>query len=344
MAVMLGLAAMQGAIKMGEAIDLLEQAFAHESAGHTVVSPKYVTELGVGAMRVLVAADTQAGYCAMKAYHTIEGVGTRYVVSLYSLKDGELLALLDGQLITDMRTGAVSGVVARKVEVKSPVTVGVIGSGNQARAQLESLATVYPIESVTVFSPTQANRDRFAQEMGARLGISVTAVASVEAAVSGCPVVIAASSVRSAQPVLRGECLDGCRLLCAVGNTRRQFAEVDVRCFEAAELVIVDSPHAVEEAGDLLAAVKAGVLPASKWTTLAQVVSGKVVAPEEGMVALKSVGTALQDLALAVRYYERLGAHAVASAVGDLGSLRFPLREARALEPVAHSSLLTSLG
>lgn len=331
MTVMLGLAAMQGALKMGEAIDLLEQALAHESTGHTVVSPKYVTELGVGAMRVLVAADTEAGYCAMKAYHTIQGVGTRYVVSLYRLKDGELLALLDGQIITDMRTGAASGVVARRVAVKGPITVGVIGSGNQARAQLESLAAVYPIESVTVFSPTQANRDRFAREMGAQLGLPVTAVASVEAAVSGHPVVVAASSARSAQPVLRGEFLEGCRLLCAVGNTRRQFAEVDVRCFGDAALVIVDSPHAVEEAGDLRAAAEAGVLPESKWVTLAQVVSGAVAVPKEGMVTFKSVGTALQDLALAVRYYERLGAGAAASAVADLGSLRSPVRETPAI-------------
>jgi ornithine cyclodeaminase/alanine dehydrogenase-like protein (mu-crystallin family) len=330
MAVMLGLAAMQGAIEMDEAIDLLEQALAHESAGSTVVSPKYITELGVGAMRVLVAADTQAGYCAMKAYHTINGVGTRYVVSLYRLADGELLALLDGQLITDMRTGAACGVAARKVAIEGPVTVAVIGSGLQARAQLESIAAVYRIESVAVFSPTQQNRERFAQEMAMQLGIPIAPVASVEAAVRGRRVVLAASSARSAQPVVRGEWLQGCRLLCAVGNTRRQFAEVDARCFSDAALVIVDSAHAVHEAGDLLAAAQAGALPETKWTTLARIVSGAVAVPQQGMVAFKSVGTALQDLALAVRYYQRLNAGAAASDVRDLGSLRSPVREAAA--------------
>ncbi|MGE0559734.1 MAG: ornithine cyclodeaminase family protein [Burkholderiales bacterium] len=327
MAVMLGLAAMQGVMKMDEAIDLLEQALAHESAGATVVSPKYITELGVGAMRVLVAADTRAGYCAMKAYHSIQGVGTRYVVSLYRLADGELLALLDGQLITDMRTGAASGVAARRVAVPGPVTVGVIGSGNQARAQLESIAAVYDIKSAAVYSPTRENRERFARDLGRQLGFTITPAASAEAAVRRRRVVLAASSARSVQPVLHGEWLESCRLLCAVGNTRRQFAEVDVRCFGDAAQVIVDSTHAFEEAGDLHAAAEAGVLPASKRATLAQVVAGTVAVPKDGMVTFKSVGTALQDLALAVRYYERLGARAAASAVDDLGSLRSPVRE-----------------
>lgn len=327
MAVMLGLAAMQGVMRMDEAIDLLEQALQHESAGGTMVSPKFITDLGVGAMRVLVAADTRAGYCAMKAYHTIQGAGTRYVVSLYRLADGELLALLDGQLITDMRTGAASGVVARRVTVQGPVSVGVIGSGNQARTQLESIAAVYDIDSAAVFSPTRENRERFAQDMGSQLGITVTPVASAEAAARGRTVVLAASSARSAQPILHGEWLDGCRLLCAVGNTRKQFAEADVRCFGDAELVIVDSAHAMTEAGDLCAAVDAGALNESKWTTLAQVVSGATAVPDKGRVTFKSVGTALQDLALAVRYYERLGPRAAATAVDDLGSLRSPVRE-----------------
>jgi alanine dehydrogenase len=322
MTVLLDLAAMQGAIKMDEAISLLEQALGHEAAGGTAVSPKFITDIGVGAMRVLVAADARAGYFAMKAYHTLEGIGTRYVVSLYRLSDGELVALLDGQLITDMRTGAASGVAARRVAIKGPVSVGVIGSGNQARTQLESLAAVYDIGSAAVFSPTPENRERFASEMGRQLGFAITPVADAEAAARGSNVVIAASSARSTVPVLRGEWLGNCRLLCAVGNTRKQFAEVDVECFSRAGLVVVDSAHALHEAGDLCAAVSAGALPDGKWTTLADVVSGKTRLPQDGLITFKSVGTALQDLALAVRYYEILGREASVPGSVDVGRLR----------------------
>ncbi|MBI4195579.1 MAG: ornithine cyclodeaminase family protein [Betaproteobacteria bacterium] len=322
MAVMLGFNALRGVLGMREAIDLLEGVLAHEAAGRTVVSPKFNTDFGTGSLRMLFAADHAAGYAATKAYHSIQGVGVRYVISLYRLADGELLALLDGRLITDLRTGAASGVIARKVPLAGPVAVGVIGSGNQARTQLESLAAVYRVESAAVYSPTAAKRQAYAREMSAQLGITVTAVDSAEAAARGREVVATASSSRSSEPVLRGEWLDRCRLLCAVGNTRPQFAEVDVRCFRDARLVVVDSPHAIEEAGELRQAVAGGVLPEAKRATLSQIVSGAIAVPRAGLTVFKSVGTALQDLALAARCFELLGARSGLPAAPDLASLR----------------------
>jgi ornithine cyclodeaminase/alanine dehydrogenase-like protein (mu-crystallin family) len=306
MTAILGCEALEGVIGMREAIDLLEATLPHEAAGATTVSPKFVTDFDCGMMRILFAVDRAAGYGAMKAYHNIKGVGTRYVVLLYRLSDGELLATLDGRLITDLRTGAASGVVARRVAIPGPVRVGILGAGNQARTQLESLASVYPVEAAYVFSPTEANRRRYAAEMSARLGFPVHAVASAEAAVRGRQVVASASNARTAEPILRGDWLEGCRLLCAVGNTRAGFAEADVQCFGDAQLVVVDSLHALKEAGDLKRAAEAGALPESKLATLAQLVAGRVSVPARGLVSFKSVGTALQDLALAARYYEQL--------------------------------------
>jgi ornithine cyclodeaminase/alanine dehydrogenase-like protein (mu-crystallin family) len=322
LAVTLGFEALQGVLPMAEAITLLERAFANEAAGQVKMSPKFVTDFSGGSMRILFAADGGSGYCAIKAYHNIQGAGVRYVVSLYRLKDGELLALLDGRHITDLRTGAASGVIARKVAVTGPVTAGLIGSGHQAATQLEALAAVYSIKSASVYSPTTANREAFARRMSARLGFPVSPVASVPAAVEGHPVVAAASSARGAEPVLRGEWLGSCRLLCAVGNTRAQFAEVDVRCFQDARLVVVDSIHALQEAGELKQAIAAGALPESKRATLGQIVTGAVTVPRDGLIVFKSVGTALQDLALAARYYELIGASAGVPTATDLASVK----------------------
>ena len=310
MAVILDYAMMDGALSMRDVIDLLETALKHEAAGKTDVSPKYITEFAGGAMRMLVAADHAAGYLATKAYHSAGEAGARYVVTLYSLKDGALLAWLDGQLITDLRTGGASGVIARKVPIEGAVSVGIIGSGNQARMQLESLAAVYNVTAASVWSPTVANREKYARDMSQKLGIKVTAAASAEAAARGHKVVAAASSARDKEPVLRGEWLSGCRLLCAVGNTRKAFAEIDAQCFRDSVLVAADSRHAQHEAGEMIQATASGALPPEKLTTLAEVVTGSRVVPPSGMVVFKSVGTALQDLALAGRYYELLGARA----------------------------------
>lgn len=322
MTVMLGYDTLRGALSMRDTIDLLERAFANEAAGATVVSPKYVTDFQNGSMRILFATDEQAGYAAMKAYHSVQGAGTRYVVSLYSLKDGELLAVLDGQLITDLRTGACSGVIARRVPIAGPVSLGVIGSGNQARTQLECLASVYQLGEVAVYSPTAANRERYAREMSQALNIKVTAVDNIEAAVRGKQVVASASGARTAEPILRGAWLADCRLLCAVGNTRKQFCEADADCFRNASLVAVDTLHALEEAGELRQAVAAGALPEAKRATLGQIVTGAAQVPRDGLIVFKSVGSALQDLALASRYHELLGKRPELARAGDVGRLR----------------------
>jgi len=322
MAAILDYTTMDGALSMRDVIDLLEVALTHEAAGKTDVSQKYITDFAGGAMRMLVAADHAAGYLATKAYHSIDAAGVRYVVTLYRLKDGELLAWLDGQLITDLRTGGASGVIARKVPLAGAVTVGIIGSGNQARMQLESLAAVYNVTAASVWSPTVANRESYAHDMSLKLGIKVSATTSAEAAVRGHRVVAAASSARTPEPVLRGAWLQDCRLLCAVGNTRRQFAEVDVECFEKAVLVVADSPHAQHEAGELIRAAEAGALPPQKLTTLAQIVAGEAAVPATGLITFKSVGTALQDVALAGRYYELLGTKAGMPGVANFPRMR----------------------
>jgi ornithine cyclodeaminase/alanine dehydrogenase-like protein (mu-crystallin family) len=214
------------------------------------------------------------------------------------------------------------------------VSAGVIGSGNQARAQLAALASVYRLGSVAVFSPTASHRVLFAREMSQSLGITVTPADSVEAAVRGRQVVASASNARSAEPLLRGAWLDECRLLCAVGNTRRQYCETDVDCFRNARLVVVDTPHAFEEAGELRRALDAGALPEAKRATLGQIVAGGVEVPGNGMVAFKSVGSALQDLALAARCYEKMGSKPGLPRGEGIGKLR-QRPWARVAEPIA---------
>lgn len=328
MALMLGAEALEGVVGTDEAIDILEILSKHEAAGKTFVAPGLNSTFEGGWMRMLFAADYEAGYAATKAFHMIEGVGVRYVVSLYRIADGELLAVLDGRLITDLRTGGASGVVARKVKIEAPVTMAVIGTGNQARMQLETLASVYQLESVRVFSPTKEHRERFARQMSSKLALPVKAADSAEGAARGASIVVVATSTQSSEPVLRGEWLDSCRLLCAVGSTRPQSVEVDERAFADAKIVVVDTPRAAEEAGDLMQAVAKGALTAERQVTLAQMVAGASELPEQGLVVFKSVGTALQDLALAVRYYQRLRLRQDLPSAPDLASLKKPISAA----------------
>ena len=327
MPVTLGRSALEGVLHMHDAIRLLEEMLSHEAAGRTATSPRFSSDFEGGSMRMLFAVDYEAGYGVSKTYHAVKGCGVRSVVTLYRLKDGEVLAFLDGSVITDLRTGAVSGVIARRMPLNERVTVGVIGAGHQARMQLESLAAVYRIASATVYSPTYEHCETFAREMSRKLHLPIKVAESAEAAARNRTVVVAASSSRSSDPVLRGDWLGTCRLLCAVGNTSPQFAEIDVECFSKAALIVADTEHAFEESGELKRASEAGAAPADKRTILAQLVSGRIKVPREGLVVFKSVGSALQDLALASRYYELLGDRSGIPAAADLASARRPVRE-----------------
>lgn len=324
MALLLGADALEGVLDMRDAIDLLEAMSQHEAEGRTFISPRMNSVFDGGWMRMMFAADYASGHAATKTFHMIQGAGVRYVVSLYRLADGELLAVADGRLITDLRTGAASGVVARKLKIDGPVSVGLIGAGHQSRMQLESLASVYRVESAQVFSPTTENRERMARQMTAKLGLPVIAVGTAESAVRDQTIVVAATSSRSAEPVLRRSWMQKCRLLCAVGSTRPESVEVDPGCFMEAAAVVVDTPRAADEAGDLQQAVKGG-LSAERQLTLAAVASGAVTLPAQGLVAFKSVGTALQDLALAARFHELLRNRKDLPAAPDLASLKKPM-------------------
>jgi ornithine cyclodeaminase/alanine dehydrogenase-like protein (mu-crystallin family) len=336
MPVTLGYSALEGVLGMPDAIRLLEEVLTHEAAGRTLDPPKFSSDLDNGFMRMLFAADYEAGYGVTKASHAMHGSGVRNVVTLYRLRDGEVLAVMDGRLITDLRTGAATAVVARRVAVPPRATVGIIGSGHQARMQLESIATVHALASATVYSPTREHRERFASDMSRKLHLPIKVAESAEAAVRTRTVVVTASSARSSEPAVRGAWLEGCRLLCAVGNTRPQYSEIDVACLSQATLVITDTENALAEAGDLRQAMEQGAVPKEKRATLAQIVSGAIKVPAVGLVAYKSVGSALQDLALAHHYYELLGATAGVPAAADLARARQPMRElSAAAKPVS---------
>ncbi len=325
MAVILGAQALEGVLSMRDAIDLLEQMSHHEAAGQTLISPRQTTQFKNGWMRLMFAADYASGYGVTKVFHRVRGVGVRYVVSLYRLQDGELLAVLDGRLITDLRTGAASGVVARHVTLPAEVTVGIIGSGHQARMQLESLATELKVARATVFSPTPANREKFAADMSAKLGIVVSAVDCAEPAVRGHDIVVVATSAIGAEPLVHAAWLQDCKLVCAVGSTRLESVEVDAATFANAEWVIVDSLLAAEEAGDLQRAISSGILARDRQITLAQIVTQGKRAMRGGYAVFKSVGSGLQDLALAARYYELLKPRPGLHDAHGLGSLKVPL-------------------
>jgi alanine dehydrogenase len=227
-----------------------------------------------------------------------------YLISLFDQGTMALSALIDGNRVTGLRTAATAALAVDRLAPQRPLTVGVIGSGFEARNALECLAVLRPLQTVRVFSPTPASRDRFAE--GFRPALEIAAVASPQSAVQDADVVLCAARSKDESPVLLGAWLPaGCTVV-SLGSTLPEQREVDEETMARAACIVADMPEEVmHDTGDGIAAArasaKAGVDLSGKLVSLSDLVAGRI-APRRSpsdIVLYKSVGSALQDIAVA---------------------------------------------
>ena len=226
-----------------------------------------------------------------------------YLVALFD-EAMELDALIDGNRVTGIRTAATSAVAVDALALARPLRVALLGSGHEARAQLRALAAVRAIADVRVYSPTPANRQRFAGDVGDELGLDVTPVAAAPEATGDADVVACAARSRDESPVLRGEWLNPGTTVVSIGSTLPEQREVDVSVLRRADLIVADVPGEVaHDTGDMIAAAAAGIDVTSRLVSLSDLIAGRVPgrrgAGAAGVTIYKSVGSALQDVVVA---------------------------------------------
>lgn len=229
-----------------------------------------------------------------------------YLISLFDSRTMALTALIDGNRITGLRTAATAALAVDRLAPRRPLHVGVIGAGFEARGALECLAAVRTVQSVRVFSPTPASRERFAQSF--RPALDMAAVDAPEAAVHPADVVLCAARSRDETPVLRGAWLPAGATVVSLGSTLPEQREVDEQTLARAACIVADLPDEVaHDTGDAIAAVKAGVDLAAKLAPLSDLVAGRITPRrnEDDIVLYKSVGSALQDIVIAEMLYAR---------------------------------------
>jgi alanine dehydrogenase len=291
-------------VNMLDAMDAMEGAFREQAEGKVIQPHRLNLKAGKGWLRVGPAVLEGSGYMGFKAMNLAPGHGVRYQVHLYRIADGELLAIMDALHLTTLRTGATSAVATRRLASSEPTTIGVIGSGIEARAQLEAMHALGLARSARVYSPTQANREKFAADYSRSLGIEVVPVGQAKEAVRGCGLVVAA--VKSTETALLGEWLEPGTHVNSVGTARPEQREIDAATFQRSAVIVVDTREGVfGEAGDAIAA-KDVVSPEQVYE-LAELVTGRAPArsDEKQITLFKSVGSAHQDVAIAARIFER---------------------------------------
>ena len=223
-----------------------------------------------------------------------------YLIPLFDQQTVALVALVDAASITGFRTAATSAVAADLLAPSRPLSVGVIGSGFEARMHLRALSAVRRISAARVFSPNPASRERFVTALG-DLGLPIAPAENGRAAVSGADLVICAARSRDETPTLMGEWLDDEATVISIGSTLPEQREIDASVVARAGVIVADMVEEVaNDTGDMLAARQAGIDFEDRLISLADAVGDPNRIPKRrGLRLYKSVGAALQDLTIA---------------------------------------------
>jgi len=282
-------------LRMVDLIPAMEKALIDFSAGK-------VTQPVRSVIKVEVAAAT--GFLGLMPALTPNGLGLKAVtfypsnaergipthmatIFLVDPETGTPLAIMDGRLITEMRTAAVSSAATKLLAPPDAKVLAILGSGVQARSHVEALQLVRKFEEIRVWSPTREHAQRFAKEIGAT-------ATSDEGAVRGADVIVTVTNSKT--PVLKGAWLKpGCHVN-AIGACRPDWRELDDDSMR--NVVFVDSREgALKESGDVI------LSGAKIYAELGEALAGKVPARANETTIFKSLGMAVEDIAAAMLVY-----------------------------------------
>jgi alanine dehydrogenase len=286
-------------VTVKDAIATLEKLFATWDDVSTVNLPRQRARAGEGMFNLMGGAWGTRQLFGLKAYYG-GGNGARYHVLLYSATDGKLMAMIEADALGQMRTGAASGLATKLLANSGVRTLGVIGSGRQAFAQVAAVCAVRAIEKVSVFSPSTEHRETFARTIERKLAVEAHAVSSGEAAVTDADVVV--TITKSAQPVLRANWLKSGAHVNAAGANAAARREVDAETVLRATVRATDHlEQARMEAGEYRDLIAGGRLKWQDVVELGDLVTGKAGGRRgpADITLFKSLGIALEDIAFA---------------------------------------------
>src|SRR6266850_6042570 len=285
--------AVQQRLHYPDLIPAIAQALAALSSGRVVQPVRTVLPVAPhqGFFAVMPAYAGALGAKLVTFYPKNVGIHTHHaVIVLFKAETGEPLAVMDGRLITEMRTAAASAVATELLARKDASVLAIIGSGVQAKSHLAALRHVRAFKEVRVWSPH--NAERFAREF------QVHAATSAEAAVRGADVIVVATSVTT--PILQGEWVAPGAHINAIGATRPNWRELDDEISQRATIYVESREAALKESGDVIAAGKAVV-------EIGEVIAGNQPARRSAdeITLFKSVGVAAEDVAAADLVYQK---------------------------------------
>ncbi len=288
----------QQLLPMPACVDMMRRAFEEMRAGRTRNQPRRRLILDTGSV-LHQMAGSWGNYFVTKIYSSNRKYGgvLQMINLLYDAETGKPLAYLEANNLGMIRTGAASGYATDLLAAPDASVVGMIGSGWQARGQVEAMRAVRPIQEIRVWSRKLENAERFAKEMNCR------AVESAEEAVRDAPIVITATSSKDA--VIEAAWIKPGTMINAMGSNVANRREIPADLVRSAGRVVVDDlEQAKIEAGDLILA--------DSWANVVELKDVERGHDPAHVTIFESLGIAVEDAAAAAYVYEQ----AVAKGIG----------------------------
>ena len=286
--------AVRAALRWDQLIAEMEAALTALSQGRVIQPVRNTITIEEGKRYLAVMPAVAEDAMGLKAVSFYPGnAGTALpthlaMILLFRPDTGEPLAVMDGRLITEMRTAAVSAAVTKYLASPDSRVLALLGSGVQAAAHLEALSQVRRFDEVRVWSRTPGHAQRFAREHGAR-------AMDAESAVRGADVVVTATN--AAEPILKGAWLKRGAHVNAVGSPRPTWRELDDDAM--ANVLVVDSREAaLKESGDVI------LSKAKIHAEAGEIFDGSKTVSASETTVFKSLGLAIEDVAAARLVYE----------------------------------------
>jgi ornithine cyclodeaminase/alanine dehydrogenase-like protein (mu-crystallin family) len=299
-------------LTMNQAIEAMREAFMELSAGRAAVPPRVPIDIAQQNatalfMPVYLPSAGKIGLKVVSVFGNNPSKGLPLIYALVAVFDGTTgrpLAVMDGEYLTALRTGAASGLATDLLARKQAHTVAVFGAGRQGRTQLEGVAAVRAIGQAYIIDRDAARAAAFAAEMSDQLGLGVVAAASIDV-LSEADIICTATT--SADPVFPDSRLKAGVHINGVGSFKPDLCEIPPETVMRARVVVDSRPSCMAEAGDLIIPIKRGLFTEDHiYAEIGEIAAGKKAgrSSDEEVTFFKSVGNAVQDLAAAARVLE----------------------------------------
>ncbi len=296
---------------MVEAIDSMVHAFACLSSDQCFVPKRYITKMRDESLTFLVKPafikdhdKSSIKILTQKNSNFIPDIPTILgVVLLIDNVTGEILSIMDGEFITALRTGAASGLATKYFSKEDSRNLAIFGCGSQGRTQLSAVTAVRNIENIWVFDKSREQAESFIEEMNKETSLQIKYTGDL-AILKDVDIICTATN--STKPLFNKNHIKKGTHINAIGSFQPKMQEIDPEIIKSSRIFLDDKDACINESGDLIDADQN-----TKKENIIGEIGDYVLYKIKGRISLdditifKSVGTAIQDLVIADRIYDK---------------------------------------